>query len=40
MMVQYFIKDSTDRVNFELNNIPPGLNGEKEPKNKKMLING
>lgn len=32
MMVEYFIKDSTDRVNFELNNIPPGLNGGKRTK--------
>lgn len=32
LMVQYFIKDSTDRVNFELNNIPPGPNGGKRTK--------
>jgi hypothetical protein len=32
LMVQYFIKDSTDRVNFELNNIPPGLKGGKRTK--------
>lgn len=32
LVVQYFIKDSTNRVNFELNNIPPGLNGGKRTK--------
>jgi len=27
LTVQYFIKDSTERVNYHLNNIPPGLYG-------------
>ncbi|MBC3760056.1 hypothetical protein H7U19_16735 [Hyunsoonleella sp. SJ7] len=27
LTVQYFIKDSTERVNYHLNNIPPGPNG-------------
>jgi hypothetical protein len=32
LVVQYFIKDSTERVDFELKNVPPGVNGGKRTK--------
>ena len=32
MVVDFFIKDSTERVNYYLNNVPPGVNGKPRTK--------